>query len=247
MKLKVSLTPSQLVSNWSGSIAQMQCTLSEYDIVRTEGFPTLADVNRVFANETSVAILMNHLVSVVNYTGVAMTDAQRAETAMAMLTNYYYLNVAEWCLFFNELKAGKRGQIVWGKSINNQAIMVALHDFASDRRREIEKLEYEKQRQDSQQGFNRLESAGAAIVKGLEVLKQLRKKAYSDFKAFRALFPSLPCNYTPKVLYDAWRGQKDAIKTIYGDTSLSESEVHEKIDRYLTEFNINQNEKQKAK
>ena len=239
--LQSSSTPSQLVSEWSGTVAQLRCNLTEYDIVRIDGLPTLSDINRVFGNTTSVRIITNHLQSVMNYSGIEITENQLAETAMAMLTNYYFLNVAEWCLFFNELKAGKRGQVIWGTKINNQSIMVALHDFASDRRAALDKLEYEERQQDAEKGFNRIEVAASAIAKGIESVRSLKEKAKSNYEAFRELFPLLPNNYKPKDLFEAYGGKKEAIQAIYGDCSPSETSAHEDIYRFLCDYNVKMN------
>ena len=230
-----------MVESWSGTVAQLQCTMSEYDIVRTEGLPTLSDINRVFGNTTSVQILTNHLRSVMNYAGIEITNNQLAETAMAMLTNYYYLNVAEWCLFFNELKAGKRGQMVWGKNINNQAIMVALHDFAADRRSALDRLAYDQRQEESLRGFNKIDSAAAAITKGIDAVRELKEKAKSDYSAFRRLYPSIPSNYKAETLFEAYGGSKGAIRAIYGNDLTSPNEAHEGIDRFLCDYNVKKN------
>ena len=163
MSLKNSLTASRLVSNWSGTAAQMKCTLPLHEVVKHEGIPTLGDVSRVYGNVTVLAVISEHLRSVFRYAGIDLdleTDglmkAVIAETSLSIATGYYYLNLYELCIFFNELKAGRRGQFVWGSKVNNQAIMVALHDFASDRLEAIRKLDMERVKQESGKSYIRI-------------------------------------------------------------------------------------------
>ena len=129
--LQAGSTASQLVAEWSGTIAQLNCNVSLSDVANAENIPTLADVNRSFSNSTSVEIITEHLKSVLRYAGVELTNAQLAETALSILSSYWYLNLAELCIFFSQLKNGSRGQFVWGSKINNQAIMVALVEFCN--------------------------------------------------------------------------------------------------------------------
>ena len=79
--LRAGSTASQLVTEWSGTIAQLNCNVSLFDVANAENIPTLADVNRSFSNSTSVEIITEHLKSVLRYAGVELTDAQLAETA----------------------------------------------------------------------------------------------------------------------------------------------------------------------
>ena len=111
------------------------------DIVQREDIPTLADVNRVHGNEASLEIIAKHLMSVCLFAGVGLTEEQAQETALVILTGYYYLNLAELAMFFHRLKCGELGgQFVWGQRINNNAIMCALHDFATERRQKIDRI-----------------------------------------------------------------------------------------------------------
>lgn len=119
------------------------------ELVKREDIPTLADVNRMHGNKTSLGIIALHLISVVRFAGVDLTQEQTEETALVILSGYYYLNLAELALFFHRLKCGELGQVVWGQKINNQAIMCALHDFAAERRQKIDRIEAEKAQAES--------------------------------------------------------------------------------------------------
>ena len=185
-----------------------------FDVANAENIPTLADVNRSFSNSTSVEIIIEHLKSVLRYAGVELTDAQLAETALSILSSYWYLNLAELCIFFSQLKNGSRGQFVWGTKINNQAIMVALADFCKDRRREIEHKENIRIRQDTENGYSRSETLSKDIVLGTKGIKNAREEAIQSFEAFLKFFPHLPEKYDAKVILRAWVGDNEALHKI---------------------------------
>lgn len=241
--LKTGLTVSQLVDSWSGTTAQLNCNLSIDDVIRHEGIPTLVDVNRVYGNTASVRIITRHLQSVLSYAGVELTPAQLAETSLAILSSYYFLNLAELCIFFTQLKNGSRGQFVWGSKVNNQAIMVALHDFCLDRGDAYRKLEQEKIRIAADRSYSRISDAAAAMVKGVDSIRKLKEKAKTDFAAFRTLFPLLPDNYKPEDLFNAYGGKEAAIKAIYGENTPPPDTASEAIYRFLCDYNVRMNRK----
>lgn len=144
ISLKTGSTASQLVDEWGGTIAQLSMGAPLYDVAANGEIPTLADVGVVFGNSTSVQIITSHLESVLKYAGVELSREQMAETALAILSGYWFLNLAELCIFFIRLKNGNYGQFVWGKSLNNQAVMVALSDFCKERREVIIRKETER-------------------------------------------------------------------------------------------------------
>lgn len=230
-------------SNWSGTQAQLNCNISLADAVRSEGIPTLADVNTVYGNSTSVRIITEHLHSVLSYAGVELTKPQLAETALSILSSYWFLNLAELCIFFSQLKNGSRGQFVWGSKINNQAIMVALSNFCWDRRAEHVKMVNEEFIKQSKKSYTRLESAAGAMVEGVKKIQSLKEKAKTDYNAFRELFPQLPGNYRSEDLWKAYGGNENAIRAIYGDEYPSSSIASDDIGKYLCEYNIKLNRK----
>ena len=109
--LRNGSTASQLVDEWSGTRAQLQCNYTLRDVAGQKGIPSVADVSRAFGNMTAVQIIVEHLKSIFSYAGMELSSEQLCETAMSIMTNYYYLNLAELCLFFVQLKAGARGQV----------------------------------------------------------------------------------------------------------------------------------------
>ena len=241
--LRNGLTASQLVDNWSGTTAQLSCNISLDDVIRREGIPTLADVNRVYGNTTSVRIITGHLQSVLNYAGVELAPAQLAETSLAILSSYYFLNLAELCIFFTQLKNGSRGQFVWGSKVNNQAIMVALHDFCLDRGNAYRKLEQENIRIAADRNYSRIENAAAAMIKGIDSIRELKEKAKTDYSAFRTLFPMLPDNYKPEDLFGAYGEKETVIRTIYGENTPPPGVASEDIYRFLCDYNVKMNRK----
>lgn len=236
--LQTGSTASQLVAEWSGTIAQLNCNVALYDVANAEHIPTLADVNRSFSNSTSIEIITEHLKSVLRYAGVELTNAQLAETALSILSSYWYLNLAELCIFFSQLKNGSRGQFVWGSKINNQAIMVALADFCKDRRREIEHKESEYARKMAEIGYSRNENLVKDIVVGVQNAKGEQERAKQDYEAFCELFPYLPDNYKPEVLWKAWKGDNEALHTIYGEKIPAADIAEKDIGMYLCNYNI---------
>ena len=182
-----SMTCPQLVADWSGTGAQVaagQMALSE--IVQREDIPTLADVNRVHGNLASIRIIAEHLISVVRFAGVELTEDQAKETALVILSGYYYLNLAELALFFHRLKCGELGQVVYGKKINNQAIMCALHDFAAERRQKIDRIIAEQAQAES------LERRAAGYVGAVQNgIACHYKKCHENFEYFCDSWPVL--------------------------------------------------------
>ena len=240
-----------MVSSWAGTAAQMKCTMPLADVVKCDGVPTLADVSRVYGNVTALSLVSEHIRSVFRYAGIDMNleDAKMrsmvAETALAIVSGYYYLNLYELCIFFNQLKTGQRGQFVWGSRINNQAVMVALHDFASDRREAIVRMENERYKERSERGYSRIDDAASAMVSGVKGIRNLAEKAKTDYKAFRTLFPLLPNNYKPEDLFGAYGGKEAAIRAVYGDDSPPGDVASRDIYKFLCDYNCRYQELKK--
>lgn len=238
MALQAGLTALQLVDNWGGTIAQLNCNFQLSEVVNSERIPTLTDVSRAFGNSVSVKIITSHLNSALRYSDVELTDAQLAETALAILQGYWFLNLAELCIFFSQLKCGVRGQIVWGSKINNQALMVELAEFCRERRTAIGRIETEKQKEAMERGFSRLESHASAIVSGIDGARELAEKAKGDIEVFTALFPSIPPQYSIEVWWKAWKGETDALKMIYGSEVPPLEIAMSDIGKCLCNYNI---------
>lgn len=238
MALQVGLTALQLVDNWGGTIAQLNCNFQLSEVVNSERIPTLTDVGRAFGNSVSVKIITSHLNSALRYSDVELTDAQLAETALAILQGYWFLNLAELCIFFSQLKCGVRGQIVWGSKINNQALMVQLAEFCRERNAVIGRIETDKQKEAMERGFSRLESHASSIVAGVEKSRDLAEKAKEDIAVFRELFPEAPPQCSHEVWWKAWKGEREALKLIYGSSVPSVDIAMTDVGKYLCSYNI---------
>lgn len=239
MALRTGSTASQLVSDWSGTIAQLNCNVALAEVVNADNIPTLADVGRSFSNATAVEIITQHLQSVLRYSGVELTNSQLAETALLILSSYWYLNLAELCIFFCQLKNGSRGQFVWGSKINNQAIMVALSDFCKDRRLEIIKQETEKQKALVSTGFTKIETYGASISVGLDNIRQLAKDARECLGSFNKLYPELPVVHDANTWWMAWKGEVDSLCKVFNRKSIDDIEAAStEVGVYLCEYNV---------
>lgn len=116
--------------------------------------------------------------------------------------------------------------------------MVALADFCKDRRREIERMESAKIRQDTENGYSRSEMLSKDIVLGTKGIRNTREEAMQSFKAFLKFFPYLPDRYPPEVLWRAWRGDNEALQTIYGDKIPAKEVAEKDIGMYLCNYNI---------
>lgn len=238
-----------MVANWSGTEAQMKCTMPLSEVVKCEGIPTLADVSRVYGNVTVLSVISEHLRSVFRYAGIDMNLGDEkvrgmiAETSIAIASGYYFLNLYELGIFFNQLKTGQRGQFVWGSRINNQAIMVALNDFASDRREAIVRMENDQAKEEAAKGYVRIDDAASAMVQGVQSVQKLAEKAKNDYKAFRTLFPLLPNNYKPEDLFGAYGGKETAIRAVYGNNAPPSEVASRDIYGYLCEYNCRMSRK----
>ena len=188
----------------------------------------------------SSVIITSHLESVLKYAGVELSREQMAETALAILSGYWFLNLAELCIFFTRLKNGSCGQLVWGKSLNNQAVMVALSDFCKERREVIIRKETERMARAVEKGFSRTEDFAAGIVLGVQGIAVKRERAKADFNAFLEFFPCLPSGYDPIALWKAWGGDPDAINLLFGNNPPGVEAAAESVGRYLCDYNVYQ-------
>lgn len=120
--------------------------------------------------------------------------------------------------------------------------MVALHDFCNDRYRMKMRIDIERQKEKSKNGYTRLESFGVGIAKGIDNYRELKEKAKNDFKAFKKIFPNVPIKYNSETIWRAWRGEKEAIRELYGDKVPDETTIEDKIGSWLCEYNTRHKE-----
>lgn len=230
-----------MVTDWSGTTAQLLISdvLLE-DIAGNNTIPTLSEIKSVYGSKPIISIIVSHILSVYKFAGIDIESVQESaiETAALICSNYWYLNLAEVARFFNDLKSGVYGQFVWGSRVNNQQVLVCLSDFIGDRRRAIERVEKNKAETLREKGFCKVDAAAAAMITGVETVKELRDRAITSFNAFTELFPNLPDTYSPDIWWHAWNGSGNALKIIYKN-NLPDKEVAKRdIGCYLCDYNI---------
>ncbi len=230
-----------MVSQWGGAIAQLNSVTDLCLIAANKNIPTIADVSASFGNDTAVRIISEHLLSLCKNVDRELTAYQFIDTALLFATEFFFLNLSETAQFFRNCKTGKYGQLVWGNSLNVQQIMSATRLFLIERKSAIEANERERIEKQKEKSFARIDTAAQNMVVGVESIRELNKKAKNDFKAFCELFPKLPSDYTSNIWWEAWRGNIDAIKAIYGPDPPDTKEAETDIGKYLCEYNIYKN------
>lgn len=116
-------------------------------------YPTLAEVSGVWGAGTAKAWLVPQLIDLSEYCGCRekMSVRMLEQCASVIVTEYPWLKVSEYMLFFHRMKAGRYGEF-YG-SVDPQRITTSLRRFIAERnemlaaieRREREKrLEAEK-------------------------------------------------------------------------------------------------------
>lgn len=235
-----------MVADW-GASSQNKCDFSLRQIAAHKDIPSVADVNRVYGNVTMISIVSDHLRGVLKYVGVDVSAEalqsnqtlaiQIFDTANIIASNYYYLNLMELALFFREVKAGKRGQVVWGSKLNTQELMVRLSEFVSDRACAIERNEMESKKEQEKKGFANIKQAGAAITEGLSGWRRMLEKAKTNYGCFLQMFPKFP-NYPPMCWYNAWLGDKAALSSVFGDVGVIPENYEDAIIKHLCDYNV---------
>jgi hypothetical protein len=232
-------TPSALLERWNPSLQATAASKVIADLSLNRDIPALVDVKNTYGEQTAYQWLLVQLLSLNNYTGVnnGMTDAQVSELAYLILGNYYYLNLMEIAIFFREVKAGKRGQVVWGSKLNTQELMVRLSEFVADRAHAIEKNEQDEKKEREQRGFTTIKQAGAAITDGISGWRRMLEEAKTNYNGFLQMFPKFPDGISPSVWYNAWLGGEDALELVYNGSIPDNHEDH--IIKLLCDYNVN--------
>lgn len=96
-------------------------------------FPTLADINKEYGTQTSVAWLIPQLLDLSEFCGCKdkLQGESLEECAWLIAQNYYFFKVSELMLFFNYFKQGRYGRF-YG-SIDPLVIMSMICKFARER------------------------------------------------------------------------------------------------------------------
>lgn len=103
--------------------------------------PSLALLRKAYGTDLVTELLKIHIRDLFDYVeqGQGSDDARIRELAELILTNYYYLNIAEFIYFCSECKLAKYG-IFYGKSGPHQLAAMLLA-YIKERNREIDIIE----------------------------------------------------------------------------------------------------------
>jgi len=132
---------------------QRLAVVSETEAI-SSGLPALAQMRRRLGEDGPIAVqavmtkVLQDLVSFFNV-GKTMNDRQCAETVRLILAEYYYLNLADFKVCFDRLKAGRYGRSY--DRIDGQIILMALDEYTRGRLEAAEILSQEQHRQTKQE------------------------------------------------------------------------------------------------
>lgn len=160
--------------------AQRQMCVDEKDCYFGH-YPTLAEVNATYGLNVSQAWLIPQIVNLATFCGCRekLDKQQQKDLAFVLATQYYYLKISEFMLFFHRFKAGHYGRF-YG-NIDPLVITTSLITFIKERNSEIDREEQRK-RQASQTTPEQRQKAYEewAHVNGLDPESVETQSRYSD-------------------------------------------------------------------
>ena len=114
------------------------------EIAQNANIPSLGLLNSTYGDITPIEWLKTQIGSLNDYAenGKGITSEQLTELANLILAEYYYLNMAEICLFVARFKLGYYGEF-YG-AIGPMKIAKSLRQFLNDRRIDCERWERER-------------------------------------------------------------------------------------------------------
>lgn len=136
-----------MVKEYAGSLVQAKEKSILLDVAGDTSIPSLANVVVAYGdygNAVAVSLISEHLVGLLGFGDVKLMKSQYQDAVLLMASEYYFLNLKEWTIFFRRCKLGDYGQMVWGNKLNTQSLMCALKNFVRDRRDAIAKREQEE-------------------------------------------------------------------------------------------------------
>ena len=194
--------PSALVASYSTKNIQIRESRILEDVAGVKNIPTLADLARAYGvNTYATTLLINHLAWLTRCMDSKLAKAQYTDIALMIASEYYFINLVEWNIFFKRCMMGYYEQVIWGDKINVQQLMASIRKFLSERATAISKREEALRLKESET----IKTQSVNIVKGLDRVRALQAKAKTDYKAFRELFPNLPTDRSELVYWRAWR------------------------------------------
>lgn len=183
--------PAQFILDYN---PDLQFKLVRYNATPSElalndSIPSLGLLSSTYGDETPIEWLKIQFGSLNDFAEVSTKIAkeQLAELAEIFLSEYYYLNTAEICLFIARFKAGKYGRF-YG-AIDPMKITSAMLDYMSERRKDIERREREEYRM---QREKEIEERGSSRISYAEYLEIKRRAESGDQEAIK-LLTTPPC------------------------------------------------------
>lgn len=140
--------PARLLVDYSPAlqvnIVKSGLTLAE--ISKKDIIPTLGLLSGTYGEETPLEWLRIQIGSLNDYAeqGRGITPAQLSELCSLILSEYYYLNLGEFCMFIARFKLGYYGDFFG--AIGPMKIVNSLRDFMRERISDIERYEREEKR-----------------------------------------------------------------------------------------------------
>lgn len=193
------LTPSQLIDLYSGNKGQT-CIKYLDDAVGDSDIPTLKGVAERYGNSCAVSLLSHHLVSL-HQLGESVTSKEAfLDAATLILTEYSYLNIQELNYFFRHCKLGTYGKMIWGDRLQYQDLLIGLKRFLKDRGEAI----YRKSKNQSLEKSEKIN-----FYSGYHRYQEQKKRAFSDIKAFREIYPKLPSDKSAVEYWNEWKENRE--------------------------------------
>ena len=132
----------------------MQDYFCQRDVMAVMGdFPTLADINQAFGSGSGEKWLVPQIADLTLYTGAKNIDKyQHRALARLLSSEYYWLKLSEFLLFFHRFKMGHYGRFFG--NVDPMVITCAMRDFIAERndiiaeeeQKERERLEEEERK-----------------------------------------------------------------------------------------------------
>ena len=133
----------------------MQEYFCQRDVLAVMGdSPTLADINQAFGSGSGEKWLVPQIADLTLYTGAKNIDKyQHRALARLLSSEYYWLKLSEFLLFFNRFKMGHYGRFFG--NVDPMVITCAMRDFISERN-DIIAEEEQKERMEREREERRL-------------------------------------------------------------------------------------------
>lgn len=221
MQLKNGADKTDFIKVWGNPAAVNQMPTALTDIAAmAENSVTLADIRAVWGMGAATTIVEKQLKGLFYFSEASSKDAdvqrkvtQLMETAGLIVDEFYFLTMQELCCFIRRAKTGTYGKLSWGNNgINVQQLFCVMREFQRDRKTAYDKLEAERQKNESLE--RRCKDAGA-IIGGIE---GHYAKCNENFDYFVSSFPFLQSLSTDRkrILWEFFKKDREkALKDIW--------------------------------